>query len=127
MAFKIAFFWINGSVAYEFYAYQAIWFGEGTSWSVLLPKIVVDQFGYSVFWSLPFQAFLFRWHHLRYSARRLRLELGWNFVLERMLPILVTNWMFWIPGVTFIYSMPSVLQMPLAIFATAIWSVLLSA
>ena len=127
MVFKTIFFFVNGSIVYEFYTYQTYWFGEGTAWSVLLPKIMVDQLIYSVIWSLPFQTFLFRWHHLRYSGRRLWMELDWSFVVERMLPILITNWMFWIPGVLFIYSMPSVLQMPLAIFATAIWSVLLSA
>jgi hypothetical protein len=44
-----------------------------------------------------------------------------------MLPILVTNWMFWIPGVSLIYAMPLVLQTPLFIFATAIWGLLLPA
>ena len=127
MAFKIVFFLINGAIVYEFYLWQTFWFGEGPSWSILLPKLVVDQFIYSVIWSLPVQTLSFRWHHLGYSASRLRQELGLDFVVERMLPVLVTNWMFWIPGVLFIYSMPTVLQMPLAIFATAIWSVLLSA
>jgi hypothetical protein len=44
-----------------------------------------------------------------------------------MLPILVTNWMFWLPGVSLIYAMPLVLQTPLFIFATAIWGLLLPA
>ena len=43
-----------------------------------------------------------------------------------MLPVLITNWMFWIPGVTLVYSMPLILQMPINIFATAIWSLLLA-
>ena len=41
--------------------------------------------------------------------------------------MVVTSWMFWIPGVTLIYSMPSNLQAPLFIFATAIWGLLLPA
>ena len=44
-----------------------------------------------------------------------------------MLPVLVTNWMFWIPGVSLIYSMPLNFQTPLFIFATAIWGILLPA
>ena len=43
-----------------------------------------------------------------------------------MLPVLITNWMFWFPGVALVYSMPTILQMPLNIFATAIWSLLLA-
>ena len=124
--FKLIFFFINGSIVYEFYIWQAFWFGDGASWSVLLPKIVVDQCIYSVFWSTPFQTIVFRWHRLGYSGRKVWSEMDLDFVVERMLPILVTNWLFWIPGMTFIYSMPLILQMPLAIFATAIWSVLLS-
>jgi hypothetical protein len=54
-------------------------------------------------------------------------ELGHHFFIERMLPILVTNWMFWIPGVVLIYSMPQMLQTPLFILATAIWGLLLGA
>ncbi|MEI9998369.1 MAG: hypothetical protein WDO13_03985 [Verrucomicrobiota bacterium] len=27
-----------------------------------------------------------------------------------MLPVLVMNWMFWIPAITLVYAMPTVLQ-----------------
>jgi len=127
MGFKFVLFFINGTFVYEFYAYQTIWFGEGTAWTVLLPKIVADQFGYSVFWAAPFQTLIIRWRVLGYSASRLRRELGATFLIEHILPVVVTSWMFWIPGVTLIYSMPSNLQAPLFIFATAIWGLLLPA
>ena len=42
--------------------------------------------------------------------------------------MLTTNWMSsWIPAISFIYAMPFVLQPPLAVFASAIWGVLVSA
>ncbi len=127
MAFKFVLFFINGAVVYEFYCLQARLFGEGTSWSVLLPKIVVDQFIFTVFWSTPYQTFLFRWQALGYSAQRLWLELNGNFIVEKMLPVVVTNWMFWLPGVVLIYSMPTALQSPLFSFGVAIWGLLLPA
>ena len=127
MGFKWLLFFVSGAIVYKFYAQQAVWFGQGATWSVLVPKVLVDQFGYTVLWSTPFYALLTRWQMLGYSVRRLWPELGWNFVTERMLPILVTNWMFWIPGVSLIYSMPTILQTPLFIFATAIWGLLLPA
>ena len=127
MGFKFGLFFANGAMVYEFYAYQAIWFGEGTAWHVLLPKIFVDQFIYSVFWAASFQSVVTRWHALDYSTSRLWRELDGTFVIERILPIVVTSWMFWLPGVTLIYSMPSNLQAPLFIFATAIWGLLLPA
>jgi len=127
LAFKSALFFINGAAVYLFYAEQAVWFGTGASWSVLLPKVCVDQFGFTVIWSLPYLTLLTRWQALRYSIMRLWAELNRDFVTERMLPVLVTNWMFWIPGVFLIYSMPLNLQSPLFIFATAIWGILLAA
>jgi hypothetical protein len=126
MAFRFAVFFISGAIVAKFYEWQAVWFGNGTSWRVLLPKVLVDQFVYSVFWSTPYQTITFRWQALRYSGARLWRELDGNFVINRMLPVVVTNWMFWIPGVILVYSMPLILQMPLNIFATAIWSLLLA-
>ena len=127
MGFKFGLFFVNGAIVYEFYACQAWWFGEGTAWKVLLPKILVDQFIYSVFWAAPFQSVLIRWHALRYSAIGVWRELNGLFVTDRILSVVVTSWMFWIPGVTLIYSMPSNLQAPLFIFATGIWGLLLPA
>jgi hypothetical protein len=126
MAYRFAIFFFGGMVVAEFYEWQSIWFGDGLSWRVLLPKVLVDQFIFSVIWSTVYQTLTFRWQVLRYSRSRLWRELDGTFVIERMLPVMVTNWMFWIPGVTLIYSMPLLLQMPLNVFATAIWSLLLA-
>jgi len=127
MGFKWAVFFVSGAIVYEFYGWQAVWWGQGTTWQVLVPKVLVDQFGYTVVWATPYYALLTRWQMLGFSGSRLGMELNGDFVTERMLPILVTNWMFWIPGVTLIYSMPLILQTPLFIFATAIWGLLLPA
>jgi hypothetical protein len=126
MVFRFVVFFMGGMIVCKFYEWQAVWFGDGLSWRVLLPKVLVDQFIFSVFWSTPYQTLTFRWQTLRYSGSRLWNELDGKFVVERMLPVLVTSWMFWIPGVVLVYSMPLILQMPLNIFATAIWSLLLA-
>ncbi len=54
-------------------------------------------------------------------------EIKTTFFTERFLPVLVTNWMFWVPTVSFVYLMPTALQPPLAAFATAIWGILVTA
>ncbi len=127
LGFKFLLFSISGAVVYEFYCGQAIWFGQGNDWPILVRKVCVDQFIFTVFWSTPYMTLATRWQALRYSGNRLRTELNRDFVAERMLPVLVTNWMFWIPGVSLIYAMPLNLQTPLFIFATAIWGILLPA
>ena len=126
MVFRFIVFFMGGMVVYEFYNWQAVWFGTGLSWRVILPKVLVDQFVFSVFWSTSYQTLTFRWKALGYSGSRLWTELDGKFVIKRMLPVLVTNWMFWIPGVILVYSMPLDLQMPINIFAMAIWSLLLA-
>jgi hypothetical protein len=44
-----------------------------------------------------------------------------------VLPVLVSNWLFWIPMVVLIYCFPTSLQLPLGILACAIWSLLIAA
>ena len=127
MIFRFVLFFLGGMIVAVFYDYQAFWFGQGHSLGTLAPKVLVDQFVFSVLWSTPYYALAFRWQGVRYSPARLWSEMKPAFLFERMLPVLITNWMFWIPGVTIIYSMPLPLEMPLNIFGTAIWGVLLAA
>ena len=127
MAFKFAVFFVGGAMVYEFYQWQAYFWGNSTAWRILAAKVVTDQFGFTIFWSTPYNTITMRWQVLRYSGSKLWNELDGRFVGERMLPVLVTNWMFWIPAVTLIYAMPLVLQTPLFVFGIAVWGLLLPA
>jgi hypothetical protein len=127
LLFKLGLFFVAGAIVFEFYRFQAYWWGQGDSLSILVPKVITDQFGYTVFFACPYYALLTRWHNLRYSLTRLWNELDRHFITERMLPVLVMNWMFWIPAITLVYAMPTILQPPLYIFATAIWGLLVPA
>jgi hypothetical protein len=127
ICFKVVLFFFAGSVVYEFYRLQAIWWGHGASLSVLVPKVLVDQLGYTVFLATPYYALATRWQTLRYSLARLWSELDAEFLTERMLPVLVMNWLFWVPAMTLLYAMPSLLQPPLYVFATAMWGLLVPA
>ncbi len=126
-AFKFILFLISGGIVYEFYRLQTFMFGDSPAAVVVLKKVMVDQFGYTPFWSVPTQSIAMRWLALHYSGRELRRELRGHFLIERLLPALVTNWTFWIPVMTMVYLLPYSLQMPLAVFSTAIWVLLLSA
>jgi hypothetical protein len=127
MLFNSALFFIGGAVVFEFYLLQARLFGDGANWRIVLPKLLVDQFVFTVFWATPYQALMTRWQALRYSGAQLWRELGWNFVLERIVPILLTNWLFWFPCMALIYSMPLLLQPALFVFGTASWGLLMPA
>jgi hypothetical protein len=125
--FKFFLYAVSGGIVYEFYRLQTFMFGDSPAWSVVLKKLCVDQFGYTPAWSVPFQSIALRWLALHYSGRDLWRDLRTDYVIDRMLPALVTNWIFWIPVMSMIYLLPYALQMPLAIFATAIWVLLLTA
>jgi len=127
MIFNSVMFFITGAVVFEFYLLQAWLFGNGASWRIILPKLLVDQFPFTVFWATPYQALMTRWQALRYSGSKLWRELGWNFVLERLLPILLTGWTFWLPCMGLIYSMPLMLQPSLFVFGIATWGLLMPA
>jgi hypothetical protein len=43
-----------------------------------------------------------------------------------VLPVLVSNWCFWIPMSTLVYCFPTTLQLPLGILAVSIRSILLA-
>jgi hypothetical protein len=127
MLFNSVLFFIGGSVVYEFYLLQARLFGDGASFRIVLPKLLVDQLGFTVFWATPYQALMTRWQALRYSGSKLWCELDSTFVFERMAPILLTNWLFWFPCMGLIYSMPLLLQPTLFVFGTASWGLLMPA
>ena len=125
MLFNSVLFFIGGSIVFEFYLLQAWLFGDGAHWRVVVPKVLVDQFVFTVFWATPYQALMTRWQALRYSGAKLWRELGWSFVLERIVPILLVNWIFWFPSMALIYSLPLMLQPALFVFGTACWGLLM--
>jgi hypothetical protein len=108
---------------------QAHWFGAGRSPGILATKTLVDQFLYTPFLSNPMQTLAFLWKSEQFSFRRTveKMRQFRQFYVLTVLPVLVSNWLFWIPMVLLIYCFPTSLQLPLGILACAIWSMLLTA
>jgi hypothetical protein len=126
--FNLLMFGFLGVLQSYFYALQVKMFGSGTSWQVLVPKVLVDQFVWTVFLANPYQTILYLWKNKGYSFKRVSAQMTpfkpfWG---TRVLPVLITNWAFWIPMVAIIYCFPAELQLPLAILAVTIWVLLLS-
>jgi hypothetical protein len=95
----------------------------------LAAKTLVDQFLYTPFLSNPMQTLAFLWKSEQFSFRRTveKMRQFRQFYVLTVLPVLVSNWLFWIPMVVLIYCFPTSLQLPLGILACAIWSMLLTA
>lgn len=126
--FNLLVFGALGVVQKYFYILQTILFGEGTDISVLLPKVLMDQFVFTVFFANPYQSVLYLWKNHSFSIKKVIDQIFpfKTFWGTRVLPVLITNWAFWIPMVAIIYSFPAVLQLPLAMLAVTIWVLLLS-
>ena len=108
------------------YRGQALLFGNGAAASVLIPKVLVDQFIYNPIWASWTQilAYWFIEHYFRPSSL---LDKGlWRTMGWRIITVLISTWGVWIPLVTIIYAMPGNLQIPLFNFALCFWSLMLS-
>jgi hypothetical protein len=129
MAFNFLVFGLLGVMNSGLYQLQAHWFGAGRSLGTLARKTFVDQFLYTPFLSNPCQTLAFLWKAERFSFRRTVGNLGHfkQFYVITVLPVLVSNWCFWIPMSALIYCFPTTLQLPLGILAVSIWSMLIAA
>lgn len=120
-------FWGLMGIAVDLlYRMQGVWFGTGSGWMTVAPKVVVDQFLFSPFISAPAIVgyFLLRDEGFRPAAwRRI---LCADFFLGKVFPVAVAGWCVWIPGVILVYSMPPLLQIPVAVFIQIFWVLLLT-
>ena len=126
--FNLGIFGVLGVIQNYFYLLQTGLFGSGTAWHVLLPKVLIDQFVWTVFFANPYQAILYIWKNQGFDWHKVAAQMRpfkpfWG---TKILPVLITNWAFWIPMVAIIYCFPPELQLPLAILAVTIWVLLLS-
>lgn len=104
-----------------FYRLQTLWFGDGHDWGTLLSKLFVDQALFSPFISNPL---IISWFLLCESGFRVsewRKKLSAGFWLEKVFPVQVAGWLVWIPGVLLVYSMPELLQIPVAVLIQVFW------
>ncbi len=126
--FNLIVFGILGILQDFFYVWQTQWFGNGQNFRTLASKVMVDQLVWTVFFANPYQTILFIWkeNHFKFSKVWESMRPIKTFWGMRMLPVLITNWAFWVPMVSIIYSFPIRLQLPLAILSVTIWVLLLT-
>lgn len=112
---------ILGVMVEVFYNAQSAWFGSGRGLSTLVLKIVVDQFGYTLFFAVPVIIIWFAWKEDGYSIGRTLRRIRPPLFIERLPPLFVPNCIFWIPALIAVYSLPTQLQFLLFIFLNGAW------
>jgi hypothetical protein len=124
----LACYWGGQSMVVDaFYRFQGVLFGTQVDVVTVAKKMVIDQLIYTPFYANMTAMFCFEWKNRGYRFAGL-----WGRVASReffrstMFPSLVANWVVWIPVVAMIYSLPSLLQLPLQNLALTFWSLLLT-
>ena len=128
-AFNVAFFAFNGVVIDRLYRFEALLFGADARAATVVAKVAFDQLVFTPPWVAVITAlYLWRRHGFSWARTRPVLVNGGlmrGFVGERVLPLLLPDWLFWIPMVSVIYAFPVPLQFLLFALALAAWSLIL--
>lgn len=124
LAFSIPFWCTMGMTADLFYRYQAHWFGAEASVAVVLKKVVVDQFFYNPLFAVPVTAWLYDWKSRGYQTTGTGVFFTAGYYRDVIVPGLFATWGVWVPVMLILYSLPSLLQIPLFGLALSLWVML---
>jgi hypothetical protein len=122
--FNTAFFAFDGVVIDLLYRGEAHLFGSTAQLRTVVEKVAFDQFVFSPLWSILI-VLLFLWRQRGYSLAATLRAVGPGFYQLRVVPLIVPNWLFWIPMVSIIYALPVALQFLLFVPALGAWSLIM--
>jgi hypothetical protein len=123
----LAVFWgIDGTILDGFYRLQAHIFGAGAEFSIVLKKVLVDQFIYNPVFAAPYTVICYEIKRHGYRLRDSRHVFTAQFYRTHTIPTLCATWTIWIPVTTAIYTLPSLLQIPLFALALTFWVLMLA-
>jgi hypothetical protein len=126
LAFTIPVWGFDGSLVDLLYRTEAHWLGDVATVPVVFGKILIDQFGYNVFFAAPFGVLTYEWKNNGISPRPVRDLFTWRHYRDKIIPTLLATWAVWIPLMAIIYSLPLALQFPLFALALSFWVLLLT-
>jgi hypothetical protein len=126
LAFTICYWGFQSMVVDAFYRFQGVLFGTEPDVATVVKKVLVDQFLYTAFYANPFAMICFEWKNAGYRLAGVKRVFTRDFYRNVTLPTLLANWGLWIPVVCMVYSLPSLLQLPLQNLALTFWAMLLT-
>jgi hypothetical protein len=124
LVFTVPFYCFMGLAVDLFYRSQAIWFGEAVTVPVVTKKVLVDQFLYNPFFACPVMNWLYDWKARGYRFQGTSVFFTAGYYREFVVPTLFATWGVWIPVMIMLYSLPTLLQIPLFGLALSLWVML---
>ncbi len=119
-------FWAAKGIEIDlFYRLQALLFGDTVGVSTILLKTAVDQLVYVPTVGLVNVILFFVWRECQYEFEKTRSALGRYWYRQRVLPVLIANWLIWLPAVVLIYCFPLALQLPIQNLILCFWILML--
>jgi len=117
---------VMGVMVDAFYRLQGYVFGAGTDLWTIICKVLVDQLGFSPFLGVPMVTAWFLWRDAGFRQSAWKQIFSASFVWDRVFPVQVAGWLVWVPGVTLVYLMPALLQIPVAVLIQCFWVMILT-
>lgn len=124
LVFTIPLWCAMGVIVDFFYRCQAGWFGTEVSLAVVTQKVLVDQFLYNPLFAAPVTSWLYDWKNRGFPRTGLGGYFSAAYYRDTVVPTLFATWGVWIPIVAILYSLPSLLQIPLFALALSLWVML---
>jgi len=121
LLFAVPFWGLIGMQVDLFYRLQYALFGPSDTALVIIKKVLVDAFLYCPLLAMPQAVCILLWRDHGFTLRGFRGHHPVPFYALRIFPVLMANWMVWIPLVTIIYSLPAALGVPFFIVAQSFW------
>jgi len=122
--FTIPYWAFDGLLVDMFYRYQATLFGSHVDFHTVFKKVLLDQFIFTPFITTPIGMACYEWRNQNYSFKGLSRVWTFTFYKNRSFPALIACWAVWIPLVSLVYSLPSLLQFPLFSLGLTLWVIL---
>lgn len=121
LPFYLLFWAVKGFEVDTLYRLQARIFGDDHETGTLICKVLVDQFVYVPLWAAPTMVLGYLWKDSGYSVSACIKNLGRQWYAKRVLPLMIANWIVWVPAVAIIYCVELPLQLPLQNLILCMW------
>ena len=122
VAAMIAFWLWKGVEVDLFYGFQAFMFGSDPSASVVVKKVLFDQFVFNPLYAAPFMLTYYMWMDSSCSFRSLAAKMNLSFLTKKLPTALASTWCVWIPATAIVYSLPLDLQIPVCNLVLCFWA-----
>jgi hypothetical protein len=125
LAFFTLFWAWKGAEADLWYRLLGALVGHGHAPSVVITKMLLDQFAFNPLYTTPVGNLFFGWKDagFRWGPVVADVRAG-RWYARRVLPVLLAVWCLWIPVVCCIFTLPAALQIPLFNVVLCFWSML---